>query len=73
MGILSLILWTPAAGALFLALTPNQNFRIIRTIANLFVTLVFFLSCWLLSIFDQHNASIQLSEYYPLNPNLGSA
>ncbi len=73
MGILSLILWTPAAGALLLALTPNQNFRTIRAIANLFVTLVFFLSCWLLSIYDQHNAGVQFNEYFPLNPNLGSA
>jgi NADH-quinone oxidoreductase subunit M len=73
MGILSLILWTPAAGALLLALTPNQNFRTIRAIANLFVTLVFFLRCWLLSIYDQHNAGVQFNEYFPLNPNLGSA
>ena len=34
MGILSLLLWTPAAGALLLAFTPHHNFKLIRTLAN---------------------------------------
>ncbi len=73
MGILSLLLWTPAAGVLFLAFTPGRNIRIIRCIANLFSTLVFLLTCWLLLIYDRHNPGLQFNEYFPFNPTLGSA
>jgi NADH-quinone oxidoreductase subunit M len=73
MGILSLLLWTPAIGVLLLAVIPGHNIQIIRTIANLFTTLAFLLSCWLVSLYDQHNAVLQFSEYFPLNPDLGSA
>ena len=73
MGILSLLLWTPAAGVLLLTFTPGQNTTLIRTIANLFATLAFFLSCWLLTLYNQDNPELQFSEYFPLNPNLGSA
>jgi NADH-quinone oxidoreductase subunit M len=73
MGILSLLLWTPAAGALLLAFTPSHNYKSIRIIANLFSTLSFLLSCWLVSLYNQQNPELQFSEYFPLNPNLGSA
>ncbi len=73
MGILSLLLWTPAAGVLLLTFTPGQNTALIRTIANLFATLAFFLSCWLLTLYNQDSPELQFSEYFPLNPNLGSA
>jgi len=73
MGILSLLLWTPAIGALFLAFMPFQNSWLIRTVANLFTTLTLLLSCWLVSIYDQYDAALQFNEYFPLNPNLGSA
>ncbi|MGZ8191198.1 MAG: complex I subunit 4 family protein [Methylococcaceae bacterium] len=73
MAILSLLLWTPAAGALLLACTPGQNILIIRLIANLFTSFALFVSCWLVSHYDQHNAALQFNEYFPLNPNLGSA
>jgi NADH-quinone oxidoreductase subunit M len=73
MGILSLLLWTPAAGALFLAFTPSQKTNLIRTIANLFTTFALFLSCWLLHLYRQESPELQFSEYFPLNPNLGSA
>ncbi|HEY8219035.1 MAG TPA: NADH-quinone oxidoreductase subunit M, partial [Methylobacter sp.] len=73
MGILSILLWTPAAGVLLLALTPGQNVQLIRYIANLFTTIAFLLVCWLLSIYNAHDAGLQFSEYYPLNPKLGSA
>ena len=49
MGILSLLLWTPAAGVLLMAFIPGQNTHIIRTIANLFTSLAFLLICWLIS------------------------
>ena len=73
MGILSLLLWTPAAGALLLAFTPSHNDKSIRIIANLFSTLSFLLSCWLVTLYNQQNSELQFSEYFPLNPNLGSA
>ena len=73
MGILSILLWTPAAGVLLLALTPGQNIQLIRYIANLFTTIAFLLVCWLLSIYNAHDADLQFNEYFPLNPKLGSA
>ncbi len=73
MGILSLLLWTPATGALLLAFTPGQKTNLIRTIANLFTTLAFFLSCGLLKLYKQDSPDLQFNEYFPLNPNVGSA
>jgi len=73
MGILSILLWTPAAGALLLALTPGRNIQLIRYIANLFAAIALLLVCWLLSIYNAHDAELQFSEYFPLNPKLGSA
>ncbi len=73
MGILSILLWTPAAGVLLLALTPGRNIQLIRYIAHLFTTIALLLVCWLLSIYNAHDAALQFNEYYPLNPKLGSA
>jgi NADH-quinone oxidoreductase subunit M len=73
MGILSLLLWTPAAGVLLLALTPSQHSQLIRYIAHLFAAIAFLLVCWLLHIYDSHDAQLQFNEYFPLNPKLGSA
>ena len=73
MGILSILLWTPAAGVLLLALTPGKNIQLIRYIANLFAAIALLLVCWLLSIYNAHDAELQFSEYFPLNPKLGSA
>jgi NADH-quinone oxidoreductase subunit M len=72
MDILSVLLWTPAAGILALSLTPSRNTRIIRLTANLFTTLTLLLSCWLVIIYDQSNAGLQFSESILLNPKLGS-
>lgn len=73
MGILSVLLWTPAVGALLLASIPYQKVFIIRSIAHLTAAFVFLLSCWLLAGFDRQNSSLQFIEYFPLNPDLGSA
>lgn len=73
MGILSMLLWTPAIGVLFLTLTPGHQIGIIRGVANLFTTLVLILACWLVVVYDQHDAGLQFNEYFPLNPALGSA
>lgn len=73
MGILSALLWTPALGVFFLAFISSQNSRIIRCVANLFSSYAFLLTCWLAKLYDTNDASIQFSEYFPLNPTLGSA
>ncbi len=73
MGILSLLLWTPAVGVLLLALTPGQHSQLIRYIAHLFAAIAFLLVCWLLHLYDSHDAQLQFNEYFPLNPKLGSA
>ncbi|TAK64145.1 NADH-quinone oxidoreductase subunit M [Methylobacter sp.] len=73
MGILSILLWTPAAGVLLLALTPGRNIQLIRYIAHLFAAIALLLVCWLLSIYNANDAELQFNEYFPLNPKLGSA
>jgi NADH-quinone oxidoreductase subunit M len=73
MGILSILLWTPAAGAFMLALTPSRNIQLIRYIANLFAAIALLLVCWLLSVYNADIAELQFNEYFPLNPKLGSA
>lgn len=73
MGILSILLWTPAVGVLLLAITPGQHTRIIRCIANLFTTVAFLQACNLIRLYDQHDAGMQFREYFPLNIKLGSA
>lgn len=73
MGILSILLWTPAAGVLLLALTPGRNIQLIRYIANLFAAIALLLVCWLLSVYNADVADLQFNEYFPLNPKLGSA
>lgn len=73
MGILSILLWTPAAGVLLLALAPGKNIQLIRCIANLFTTITLLSVCWLLSIYNTQQADLQFNEYFPLNPKLGSA
>jgi NADH-quinone oxidoreductase subunit M len=72
MGILSVLLWTPAAGILILSLMPGRNTHTIRVVANLFTTLTLLLSCWLIFIYDQSDAGMQFGEYFALNPKLGS-
>ena len=73
MGILSLLLWTPAIGVLLLAFIPGQKVQLIRTLANIFTTTAFLLSCWLVARYEQLDAELQFSEFFPLNPDLGSA
>ena len=73
MGILSLLLWTPVVGILVLSFTSGTDTRSIRFLANLFATLTFLVSCWLIVIYDQQDSAIQFSEQFTLNPKLGSA
>jgi NADH-quinone oxidoreductase subunit M len=73
MGILSLLLWTPAMGVLLLAFIPGRQAGVIRYVAHLFTTLALLISGYVVGLFDQHDAALQFGEYFPLNPNLGSA
>lgn len=73
MAILSVLLWTPATGAFLLVMIPHRNLPLIRKIGHLFTTLTLALACWLAFIYDPQHAGLQFSEYYPLNPKLGSA
>lgn len=73
MGILSILLFTPAAGIVVLALISRHKTNQLRSMANLFATLAFFLSCWLVVIYDQDNGALQLAEQFMLNPKLGTS
>jgi NADH-quinone oxidoreductase subunit M len=72
MGILSLLLWIPALGAVFLAFVPGDNVFAVRRLAHFFSTLTLLLSFWVLCLYDPHNAATQFNENIPINPDLGS-
>lgn len=73
MGILSLLLWTPALGAAVLALTPGLRVGLIRHLAQGVVFLTLLVALALLAGFDESSDALQFSEYIALNPALGSA
>lgn len=70
---LSTLLFTPAFGALLLTLLPQGQIRFIRIVAVFIAVVVLGLSINLLAHFDASNANFQFTEYFPLNPKLGSA
>lgn len=73
MSILSLILWTPAAGALLLCLLPPERVRLIRGLAIGFAGAVL-LAAWSLAFrFDGSSGQFQFGESRPWNPELGSS
>ena len=73
MGILSAILWTPAIGALLLALIPDRDQEFTRALGRFFAGITVLLTCYLLFSYDQHDAGLQFSEYFAINPKVGSA
>ena len=73
MGILSVLLWTPALGALLLIFIPGHQTRLVRWLANSFTTFAFTVSCYVIAVYDQANAELQFNEFFILNPKLGSA
>ncbi len=73
MAILSALLWTPALGALLLVMIPGHHSQAIRWAGNFFTGLALLLACLLLYAFNADDSALQFSEYYPLNPKLGSA
>ena len=73
MGILSAILWTPAIGAFLLALMPDRDQEFTRSLGKLFSGITVLLTCYLLFSYDQRDAGLQFSEYFAINPKVGSA
>lgn len=73
MGILSLLLWMPALGGIILACLPGQNRFLVRVVANLSATISVLLSLYVLAQYDGQNSALQLTEYFAINPTLGSA
>jgi NADH-quinone oxidoreductase subunit M len=71
--ILSLILWTPAVGALIAALTPEYYSRAIRGVALTAMLLAFAMSWFLLLGFEGGETGAQFAELLPWNPELGSS
>jgi NADH-quinone oxidoreductase subunit M len=72
MHILSLILWTPLAGALLIACVPQEATRVIRGIAFAASGAAFVLSAVLPWLFDASTAAVQFAEAARWNPELGS-
>ncbi|MCK9607006.1 MAG: NADH-quinone oxidoreductase subunit M [Methylomonas sp.] len=73
MAILSALLWTPALGVLLLAPISGQRHGLIRQISLAATAGAFLLACYLLFSFNAADSAMQFSEFYPLNPKLGSA
>ncbi|MGR8940281.1 MAG: complex I subunit 4 family protein [Gammaproteobacteria bacterium] len=73
MGILSTLLWTPALGALLIAAMPNHQTFPIRLIAQTFALLTLIFAVRLLMLFNPAVAQLQFSEFFVLNPDIGSA
>lgn len=73
MGILSVLLWTPAAGALLLALLPVRDAAILHRIGAAFASVTMLLSGFLVTHYDPHDSGLQFYEFFPLNPRLGNA
>ena len=73
MAILSTLLSIPVCGALLLIVIPQDYSALIRSVANLITALALLTAIMVWQQFDPGNAAVQFSEFYPLNPKLGSA
>ena len=73
MRLLSLILLTPALGALLIAFLQPQMIRTIRAVATSVSALTLAFSVLLLPGFDASEARLQYQELLPWNPELGSS
>ena len=69
---LSIILFTPLAGALLLLLVNKQNENAIRWIANIVAFIGFAVSIPLWFWFDPQNADFQFLERAPWIPSVGA-
>ncbi len=70
--ILSLILFTPAVGAVLLLFVSRQQETLIKWIANVFATLGFLVSLPLWFAYDPTNTSYQFVERIPWIPSIGA-
>ena len=73
MGILSILLLMPVLGVVVLTMIPRENAAQIRNTANIFATIVFLLSCWLVIDYNQLDSGLQYYEHFIFNPKLESA
>ncbi len=73
MGILSLLLWMPALGALAVAMLGKRHEVFIRPLSLAVSILVLLLSVLLAIRFDTSATGVQFAESLLLNPTLGSA
>src|SRR6266704_4961985 len=69
---LSIILFTPLAGALLLLLVPKQNGNVIRWIANVVAFAGFAISIPLWFWYNPQNADFQFVERAPWIPSIGA-
>ena len=73
MGILSVLLWTPALGALLISFFPKNNLPLIRWTALSISLATLLLSFYLIALYDRSSFNFQFEEYFLLNPRLGSS
>ena len=69
---LSIILFTPLAGALLLLLVNKQNEHAIRWIANITAVIGFVISVPLWFWYDPHGAEFQFTDHLPWIPSIGA-
>ncbi|MGR9108314.1 MAG: complex I subunit 4 family protein [Gammaproteobacteria bacterium] len=72
MGILSLLLWIPALGALLVAWIPGQRGSLIRAVTQVFTVAALLVGARVLALFDADQPGLQLSEFFVLTPAVGS-
>ena len=72
MNILSVILWTPVAGALLAACAPGSRPRLARAIATAATATALALSVFVCFMFDTTSPDLQFVERRPWNPSMGS-
>lgn len=73
MGIISLLLWMPALGAVVLALIQTDKAIVIRLVARFFALACFLITLALLVVFDSANANPQLLESSFLLPRASTS
>ena len=73
MHVLTVLLVLPLLGAVLLALLPDRNPKLIRSIAIAFAAAALLLSWGLISQFDLVTADLQFSLIVPWNPRLGTS
>lgn len=68
MGLLSLLLWTPAFGAVLLAFMQTEEKGLVQTVARFFAVVTLLLGCLLLLAFSPEDPAPQLTDHSFLFP-----